>query len=196
MLETEIDPHELRCPSKVNKIGSNIKSSNIKRNNLVRWKIQCSTCFKCRAIYAFSALDKDQKEILQGHANVCSCQCGLPLCPKNNVEHSHLDSGSNTAETNHSVSCGDKIESQIDHVIPSCTCCGHDFISLDTPQGNLLMCKVYLEEKNSFRRGEVKLINKNLQRRLSRKCRSSVSARQQSTFTLHLRRQNHKTQST
>ena len=55
---------ELRCPSKFKKVGVNPNSSNINRKNLVRSKTQCSAFFKHRDVYAFSALDNNQKESL------------------------------------------------------------------------------------------------------------------------------------
>ena len=119
MFTSDTHPQELRCVSKIKTLGRNINSSNITRKNLVRCKMQCSMRFKNRAIYAFSALDKDQKDNVLENVKDCSCQCSLPLCPKNNVEHAYLVFGSNTTETNHYIALEDKIESHVDHMLPS-----------------------------------------------------------------------------
>ena len=65
VLRTLIDLKEEHCPSKVKKFGSNSNASNTIRNNLIRWNIQCNVCFKCRAIFNFTALNNHKKEELK-----------------------------------------------------------------------------------------------------------------------------------
>ena len=122
ILTTGTDLEELHCPSKIKKLISNPNTSNINRKNLVRQRIECYTCFKFRATHAFVALRKHQQDSLLQHAKGHSHQCGLSLCPSNNIEHPHLDFFSNTVETNHSITYND-------YVFPECACCGDEFIS-------------------------------------------------------------------
>ena len=70
ILATDTDLQELLCPSKFKKLGSDAKKRNIKGNNLVRSKMQCSMCFKHRDIYTFLALEKNQKKSLLDHFKV------------------------------------------------------------------------------------------------------------------------------
>jgi len=72
ILAIDTDLQELCCPSKFKKLGSNPDSSNSKRKNLVRSKMQYSIYLKNRSIYTFSAFDKNQKESLLDHLNFFS----------------------------------------------------------------------------------------------------------------------------
>ena len=135
VLMTEIDVEENHCPSKVKKLGTNPNTSNLIRKNLVRSRIQRRACFKYRAIYAFSALSKEEKVQLQEFIGVHTCQCGYPLFPNNNIEFTDLSFGANTLETNHKLTCSDKIESQMDHIFPACTHCGKEELAADMPKG-------------------------------------------------------------
>ena len=153
MLAIEIDLQELRYPSKSKKLGSTTKNVNIKRKNLFRSKTHYSMCFKHRSIYAFSALKKNQKKSLLEYLKVYSFQCGLLICPNNNIEHAYLDFGSNIVETNHSLTCEDKVEIHMDHMFPACMYCGKEEISLDATKGNRPMCKDYLKGKELVPKG-------------------------------------------
>ena len=73
IITTDMDLEEY-CTSKIKNLGSNLNTSNINRKNLVQWSIECKTCFKHRAIHAFSALEKHQKESLLEHVKVFSYQ--------------------------------------------------------------------------------------------------------------------------
>ena len=87
------------------------------------------------------------------YVKVYSHQCGLTLYPNNDIEHPHLDFGSNIEENNHSLSCEHKVEICVDHVFPSCVLCGKEDISLDTPKSNRLMYKDFLKGKELVRKG-------------------------------------------
>ena len=137
VLVTDADLQDLCCPFKFKKLGSNPNSSSIKMKNLVRSKTWHSTCFKHRPIYAFSVLDKNQKEILLEYIKVYPHQSGLPLFPNNNIEHAHVYFGSNILETNHSLAWEDKAEIRMDNVFPSWKCCRKEYIILDSPKVNL-----------------------------------------------------------
>ena len=105
-------------------------------------------CFKHRSIYAFSALDKNQKKSLLEYVKVCSCQFGLNLCRNDNAEHDDLDLGSNIVENNHSLTCEDKVEIHIDNMFPLCVHCVKWDISLDSLKGNQPMCEEFLKNNN------------------------------------------------
>ena len=50
-------------PIKFKKVGTNPYISNIKRNNLTGWKIQCNDCLMCRPTHDFKALNKDENKL-------------------------------------------------------------------------------------------------------------------------------------
>ena len=144
VLTTEIDLKEEHCPSKVKKLGFNLNTSYVIRKNLVRFRIPCNVCFKHMAIFVFAALTKVEKDHLKEHVKACAHQCGHPIFPNSNVEIIDLNFGSNMLETNHKIICKDKIETQIDHIYPSCVHCGKEDIILDAPKGYRPTCEASL----------------------------------------------------
>ena len=68
-----------------------------------------------------------------------------------------LNFGSNALETNHKITCEDKIETQVDHFCPSCVCCGKEEVTLDSPKGNRPMCESCLDTKELVSKGHGKV---------------------------------------
>lgn len=156
-LRTEIDLDEIHCPSKAKKHGTNPSTSNMIRKNLVQSRIQCRACFKCRAIFAFNALSKEDKLKLQEFIEARAHQCGYPLFPENNIEFADLNFGTNTLETNRKLTCSDKIESQMDRVCPSCVCCGKEELADDVPRGYRPMRPLCIKTKELAHKGRKKV---------------------------------------
>ena len=98
-------------------------------------------------IFAFVVLTKVENNQLNEHAKVFTYQCGFPIFPNNNVECTDLNFGGNVLETNHKITCKDKIETQMDHTYSSYVHCGKEDVTLDTPKGHCPMCEAFLETK-------------------------------------------------
>ena len=63
VLRNERDLKEVQFPSKFKNVGTNSNTSNIKKNNLVRWRTKCNTYFNHRPTHSFKVLNKDKKNL-------------------------------------------------------------------------------------------------------------------------------------
>ena len=77
------------------KVGLNPNSPKMKRKVIVRWKVGCGLCLKCRHTHAFKALAKEQKKSIKDYLEDHSCNFGFPLCLQFDIVQTELNFGNN-----------------------------------------------------------------------------------------------------